>query len=139
VALVERLGLTGRVQFTGLRNDVPALLACASVSVLSSLNEALSNVILESMAAGVAVVATRVGGTAEAVEDGVTGCLIPPADSRALAAALGRLLGDPAAARAMGAAGRDRVERQFSMDRMVAATEALYDTLLEHRLRRTAH
>ena len=64
--------------FTGLRSDVPALLSAVDVSVMPSLNEALSNVLLESMAAGAPVVATDVGGTAEALVDGVNGLLVPP-------------------------------------------------------------
>src|SRR5262249_29167934 len=65
IELTKRLGLSSRVIFTGLRHDVPDLLAAATVSVMPSLNEALSNVLLESMAAGAPVVATRVGGTPE--------------------------------------------------------------------------
>ena len=91
-ALTERLGLSDRVIFTGLRPDVPALLAGATVSVMPSLNEALSNVLLESMAAGAPTVATRVGGTPEAIVDDVTGLLVEPGDATALAEAVARLL-----------------------------------------------
>ena len=71
--------------FTGLRSDVPALLAAADVAVMPSLNEALSNVLLESMAAGAPIVATRVGGTPEALTDGETGLLVPPGEVQPLA------------------------------------------------------
>src|SRR5207253_224084 len=84
-----RLGLQKRVIFTGFRLDVPRLLSAVSVSVLPSLSEGLSNTILESMAAGAPVVATRVGGSPEALEDGVDGLLVPPRDSAALSRALG--------------------------------------------------
>jgi L-malate glycosyltransferase len=131
--LAGRLGLGDRVVFTGLRDDVPSLLACAAVSVMPSLNEALSNVLLESMAAGVPIVATRVGGTAEAVQDGVTGLLVPPGDPGALARSIGRLLSDPELAERLGRGGRQRVRRHFSLDAMVQATERLYHTLLERR------
>ena len=95
-ALTERLGLSDRVIFTGLRQDVPALLAGATVSVMPSLNEALSNVLLESMAAGAPTVATRVGGTPEAIVDEVTGLIVEPGDASALAEAVARLLNEPA-------------------------------------------
>jgi L-malate glycosyltransferase len=100
-------------------------------SVLPSLSEGLSNVLLESMAAGVPVVATRVGGNAEAVEDGVTGVLVPPRDAGALAAAVARVLADRELAERFGAAGRRRVADRFSIDASVRATERLYLELLE--------
>jgi glycosyltransferase involved in cell wall biosynthesis len=110
---------------------VPDVLAAVNVSVLPSLSEGLSNSILESMAAGVPVVATAVGGTPELVEDGVTGYLVPPRDAAALAAAITRLLDDPTLARRLGEAGRRRVVERFSLAAMVGATERLYLGLLE--------
>ena len=133
IELTERLGLSSRVVFAGLRDDVPAVLASATVSVMPSLNEALSNVLLESMAAGAAVVATRVGGTPEAVDDGVNGLLVEPGDPVALADGICRLLADPALAARLGRAARQTVWERFSMERMVAATEQLYLQLLERR------
>jgi glycosyltransferase involved in cell wall biosynthesis len=133
--LAERLGIRDRVVFTGLRADVPILLSCAAVSVMPSLNEALPNVLLESMAAAAPVVATRVGGTPEAIQDGVTGLLVPPGDSPALARAIHRLLADPELAARLGQGGRQLVSRRFSMDAMVRATERLYHSLLENRRR----
>jgi glycosyltransferase involved in cell wall biosynthesis len=135
IHLAERLGIRDRVVFTGLRSDVPGLLACAAVSVMPSLNEALPNVLLESMAAAAPVVATRVGGTPEAIQDGVTGVLVPPGDSPALARAIHQLLADPELAARLGQAGRQLVCRRFSMDAMVQATERLYHSLLEKRRR----
>jgi glycosyltransferase involved in cell wall biosynthesis len=135
-ARASRLGVNHRVRFTGLRADVPALLAHASVSVMPSLNEALSNVLLESMAAGAPTVATRVGGTPEALDDEVTGLLVPPGDPRALAGAIGRLLDDPSLAARLGRAARQAVHERFSLDRMVRATEQLYLDLLAERLER---
>ena len=137
--LADRLGIGGRVRFTGLRSDVPAVLASSTVSVMPSLNEALSNVVLESMAAGVPTVATRVGGTPEAIVDGVTGLLVPPADAAAMAEAIARLLMDPGLAAALGRAARRAIEERFSVDRMVDATEQLYvDLLAEKRPQRVA-
>jgi glycosyltransferase involved in cell wall biosynthesis len=131
--LAGRLGIATRVHFAGLRMDVPALLASSTVSVMPSLNEALSNVLLESMAAGAPTVATRVGGTPEAVTDGATGLLVPPGDAAAMAAAIGRLLLEPGIAAALGRAGRLAVASRFSLGRMVEATERLYVELVGQR------
>jgi len=129
-AQTRRLGLDGRVVFTGTRLDVAAILSQAAISVVPSLSEGLSNVVLESMATGVPVVATRVGGTPEVLDDEVTGLLVPPCDAPALATSIGRLLGDPVMARRMGDAGRARAVARFSMPFMVGQTESLYRALL---------
>jgi glycosyltransferase involved in cell wall biosynthesis len=123
---VERLGLAGRVTFTGFRCDVPDLLSLVTVSVLPSLSEGLSNVIIESMAAGLPVVATAVGGNLELVEDGVTGFLVPARDAAALARAVDPLLADLELAARLGDAGRRRAEERFSLGAMVRSTESLY-------------
>jgi glycosyltransferase involved in cell wall biosynthesis len=104
--------------------------------VLSSRWEGLSLTVIEGMLAGLPVVATRVGGTAELVQDGVTGWLVPPQDERALASALGRLLDDPHQRRTMGEAGRQRALRRLTADRMAADVKALYATRLSTRVRR---
>jgi glycosyltransferase involved in cell wall biosynthesis len=127
----RRLGLENRVAFTGFRLDVPELLSEIAVSVLPTLSEGLSNTILESMAAGVPVVATAVGGNPEAVEHGVTGLLVPPRDARELAGAIASLLENPDLARTLGEAARRRVAERFSLDLMVRQTERLYQMLLE--------
>ena len=127
----RRLGLDGRVTFMGFRLDVPELLSEVTVSVLPTLSEGLSNTLLESVAAGVPVVATRVGGNPEVVQDGVTGLLVPPRDAGALADAICRLLADPDLASRFAQAGRRRLAERFSLDRMVNETERLYLTLLE--------
>jgi len=131
-----RCGVADHVIFTGLRTDVPAVLASLTVSVMPSLNEALSNVVLESMAAGAPTVATKVGGTPEALIDGVTGVLVPPADSAALADAITALLRDPQSAAQLGRAARARIADHFSVRRMVCATEDLYTELLERKRRK---
>jgi glycosyltransferase involved in cell wall biosynthesis len=135
-ALADRLGVADRVVFTGLRHDVPALLAAASVSVMPSLNEALSNVLLESMAAGAPTVATRVGGTPEAIVDGVTGLLVEPGDGSALADSISTLLVDRELAARLGAAARKAIEERYSIETMVRATEQLYLDLLARRQRK---
>ena len=92
--MCDDLNISHSVRFLGVRSDVPALLAMADVYVHPSLQEGYSNALLEAMAAGKAVVATAVGGNVEAVSDGVTGLLVPPADSVALERAIARLLAD---------------------------------------------
>jgi glycosyltransferase involved in cell wall biosynthesis len=128
--LAARLGIGDRVIFTGLRADVPALLAGVDVAVMPSLNEALSNALLESMAAGAPVVATRVGGTPEALIDSENGLLVPPADVPALAGAVTALLDSPELAARLGRAARQSIADRFSVERMVEATEHLYNQLL---------
>jgi glycosyltransferase involved in cell wall biosynthesis len=131
--LADLYRVADRVVFAGLRSDVPALLAAADVSAMPSLNEALSNVLLESMAAGAPTVATRVGGTPEALVHEETGLLVPPGDARALADAISRLLSDRALAKHLGDAGRQFIQDHFSVDRMVTATETLYLDLLARK------
>ena len=132
----DERGVGDRVIFTGIRSDVPAILASLDVSVMPSLNEALSNVLLESMAAGAPTVATCVGGTPEALADGATGLLVKPGDSRALADAIGTLLTDRAMAEVLGHAARARIADCYSVRRMVRATEDVYLDLLERKQRR---
>ena len=131
-----RLGLGKRVLFTGFRLDVPRILAAVAVSVLPSLSEGLSNTILESMAAGAPVVATWVGGSAEALEDGVDGLLVPPQDAAALSRAIVWILEHPEAARQLGRRARARVAEEFSLERLIRETECLYTRLLEGAPRR---
>ena len=120
------LGLHDCVRFLGQVREVPALLARAGLFVLPSLTEGVSLTLLEAMASGLAVVATRVGGNPEVVADGETGLLVPPRDPRALAAALLRLRRDDCERRRMEMAGRRRVERYFDVRRMTAAYEKMY-------------
>jgi len=128
--LAHRLGLDGRVVFTRMRLDVPEILAQASVSIMPSMSEALPNTVLESMAAGAPMVATRVGGTAELVEDGVSGLLIPPCDPHALDLAIARLLSHPELAARMAATARARIVEHFSVERKARETAAFYEALL---------
>jgi glycosyltransferase involved in cell wall biosynthesis len=132
-AEVERLGLGERFRLLGHRSDIAELLAACDVVVLPSLFEGLPVSILEAMAARKPVVATAVNGNDEAVVDGVTGLLVPAADPERLAAALRRLLADPALARRLGSAGYNRVEDRFSARAMVAGVERLYAELLDGR------
>jgi glycosyltransferase involved in cell wall biosynthesis len=124
------LGLGQRIVFTGFRCDVRDLLSEAAISVLPSLSEGTSNTLLESMAAGIPVVATNVGGNPEVIEDGVSGLLVPPRDSTALAAAIVRLLEDEDLASRLGQAGMRRVSELFSLSGSVQQTEHLYERLV---------
>lgn len=130
LALAHRLGLQDRLIFTGFRPDIEHLLPELSVSVLPSHSEGLSNVLLESMAAGVPVVASRVGGTPEAIQDGQTGLLVPAGDPRALADAIRRVLSNSDLARRLGTAARQAASDRFSMPQLIEATTDLYDSLL---------
>lgn len=125
-AMAAQLGLAGRVLFLGFRSDVADLLAVSTISVMPSLSEGLSNVLLEAMAVGVPAVATRVGGNPEAVEHGVTGLLVAPGDATALAHGVTLLLEHPHLAKCYGEAARQRVRERFSDLRMVRATEEFY-------------
>jgi glycosyltransferase involved in cell wall biosynthesis len=120
------LGVLPKVRFMGHRDDVPAILSESDLFVLPSESEASPNVILEAMAAGLPVVASNVGGIPELVTDGVTGSLVAPADSDALAAALLDLLDHPGRATAFGQAGRARIEQEYSFGRMVMQLETMY-------------
>jgi glycosyltransferase involved in cell wall biosynthesis len=131
-AMIEHKGLADRIVLTGFRTDSADLIRAADLSVLVSTREGLSNTLLESLAAARPVIASRVGGNPEVVSPDV-GVLVPPQDSTALADALAALVADPAAMTRMGAAGRERVHREFSVNRMVAETVALYEALAQAR------
>ena len=122
---------SNRVELLGARADVEGLLARSDVFVLSSRSEGFPVSILEAMAAGLPVVATRVGGVAEAVVHGETGFLVPAADPQALAGALAKLVADVELRRRLGAAGRARALRLFDTPRYRAAHLDLYRRELE--------
>lgn len=128
--LTSELGLMDHIRFLGEVRDIPALLARASLFVLSSLSEGVSLALLEAMARGLPVVATRVGGNPEVVVEGETGLLVPARSEVELAWAMMRLRNDPEGSRRMGAAGRQRVQQHFDVRQMVAAYEALYLDIL---------
>jgi alpha-maltose-1-phosphate synthase len=112
------------------RADVIQILSHATVFACPSLYEPLGIVNLEAMACGAAVVASRVGGIPEVVDDGQTGLLVPPGDPAALADAIGSLIAEPARARLMGQRGRARVAAEFSWGAIAAQTAALYRDLV---------
>ena len=130
-SLIKELHLQDRFYLSGFREDVPTVLKDLDVFVLPSVSEGFPLVILEAMAAGKPIVATRSGGPQEVVEDGRTGLLVPPADADLLAAKICELLCDPGRAAALGRAARAKVENTFSLERMVREYEHLYERCLE--------
>lgn len=129
-AQAQSAGIGDAVRFAGFRTDLPRILPCLDVLAHPAWMEGLGIALLEAAACSVPIVASRAGGMPEAVEDGVSGYLIAPGDSRALAERLERLLGDPALARRMGAAGRRRVEAHFAVPRMVEGNYRVYEAVL---------
>lgn len=125
-AQARALGLSESVLFAGFRADLDALIPAFDVFCLSSHLEGLGTSLLDAMCYARAVVATAAGGIPEAVEDGVTGRLVPSRDPEALAAALAEVLRDPARRESMGAAGRKRFLERFTSERMVDETLAVY-------------
>jgi glycosyltransferase involved in cell wall biosynthesis len=131
--LAANLGLTGIIHFTGLRRDVPELMAAFDIFALSSLWEGLPRVLPQAMATGLPIVATNIDGNAEAVEHGVNGFLVPTNDPQAIAGAVEQLLENPDLAKRMGEVGRVRVQ-EFGDRRMVGQLEDLYSELMEEKL-----
>lgn len=131
LAQARRLDLEDVVIFTGVRQDVPEIMAALDVHVLpSEMPEPWGLVVLEAMATGRPVIATRQGGPLEMVVDGETGHLVPPADPESLAQALLHFFQNPVRAREMGLAGRARCEAQFTLERTARAVMAQYESLL---------
>lgn len=126
-AILVNGGVSELAWLPGERHDVADIMRGLDCFVLPSLAEGVSNTILEAMASGLPVIATDVGGNAELVSNGLTGELVPAANSEALARSLLRLVGDPAMAARMGRAGRAAAEARFSMQSMVAAYCGIYD------------
>ena len=123
---IKQLSLAKRVLLPGFREDVLSLMKAADVFVMSSVTEGLGSAVLDAMAMGLAVVGTTAGGIPEVVIAGVTGELVEPSEPKPLAAAIVRLLKDPALRRAYGEAGRRHVSANFGVDRLVEGTLECY-------------
>jgi sugar transferase (PEP-CTERM/EpsH1 system associated) len=123
---IESAGLSESIRLLGGRADIDQVLAALDIFVLSSVSEGMSNTILEAMATGLPVVATRVGGADELVEDGMSGLLVPSQDPARMADALAGLVADRQKRTAMGASGRERALSIFPFDGMIAAYRDLY-------------
>jgi glycosyltransferase involved in cell wall biosynthesis len=130
-AQAEHLGIGQAISFLGFRKNVREVLWATDIFVLASWREGLPVSLLEAMAASLPSVVTSVGGNDEAVVEGETGFLVPPGDVVLMADRINRLLDDRALRERMGTAAFKRVESEFSAERMVRETEALYDRCLE--------
>jgi L-malate glycosyltransferase len=128
--LAGEVGVAERVRFLGDRRDIAAILASVAASALPSRSESLSNAIIESMAAGVPVVASRAGGNAELIQDGQTGLLVPPGDDESLASALERLLTDPPFRVSCGRRASEFARSKFAPAEVLKSYEQLYDSLM---------
>jgi len=134
LAIADEVGIRDRVIYTGDVDDVKAAYAALDISVLPSAHpEPFGGVVIESMALGVPVIGTRIGGTAEQIEDRVTGLLVPPNDDKALADAMLCLINDPARAQEMGRAGRRRFLAEFEFESFYRRLRALYASVLRPR------
>jgi len=123
---IKQLSLGKRVLLPGFREDVMSLMKSADLFVMSSVTEGLGSAVLDAMAMGHAVVGTKAGGIPEAVIQDETGLLVEPADAKALAAAIVRLLKDASLRKQFGEAGRARVAEHFGVDRLVEGTLEVY-------------
>jgi len=129
---VRRLGLSGHVEFLGTRHDIPELLSKTDVVVLATVtHEAFGRVILEAQAAGAAVVATRVGGVVDVIDDGATGLLVPPRDPDSMAEAVVRIWKDRKFAQSLIREAQKKLEAQFTLERMATKTLKVYQELLK--------
>jgi glycosyltransferase involved in cell wall biosynthesis len=122
----QYLGIADRVHFAGFRHDIPDVLAAMDLMVVTSTCEGLPNAVLEAMAAGRPVIATRVGGCAQLIEDGATGYLTDPGDREALARRVTEVLSSPDRGRGMGEAGRRRAFSEFSASDLLPPLEQIY-------------
>jgi glycosyltransferase involved in cell wall biosynthesis len=132
-AQARDLGIADRVIFAGLRRDVPDLLRLMDLFALASLNEGMGRVLVEAMICRLPVVATRVSGIPDVVESGITGLLVEPRAPEKMAEAITALLGNRAAARALGEAGFRKAVPGFGVEAMVARIEALYARVLQEK------
>ncbi|MBI5740379.1 MAG: glycosyltransferase [Nitrospirae bacterium] len=126
----ESLGIRGNVIFAGERNDIPEVLHDADIFVMTSLYEGMPNAVMEAMAAGLPVVASDVGGSNELVVDGETGFLCPCDNAALIAERVIHLLADPQNSSVMGERGRERILRDFTLQKMVDDTQGIYIKLL---------
>ena len=132
-ALARELGITARVHFLGLRSDIARLNWSFDCVLLTSLQEGTPISIIESLAAARPVIATDVGGVRRLIEHESTGLLIPPRDARATANAVARVLNEPQNAANWGERGRQLVQREWSLERMLEQHRALYREVLEEK------
>jgi sugar transferase (PEP-CTERM/EpsH1 system associated) len=136
LTVIEEAGAAGLAWLAGERDDVPRIMRGLDLFVLPSISEGISNTVLEAMASGLPVVATRVGGNPELIEVGVTGTLVPREDAESMARAMRAYVENAELCRRQGSEARRTVERRFGMEAMVNAYMAVYDRALARRSRR---
>ena len=132
--ILRAAGVRDLAWLAGERHDIPEVMHGLDCFVLPSLAEGVSNTVLEAMACGLPVVATRVGANPDLVAEGTTGALVPAENSDALAAAILAAFADPSGAAIQGRAGRARVEQRFSLERMVERYHSMYTALLPRQV-----
>jgi len=130
-ALIRELGVEGQIRCLGRRDDIARLLGAADFMLLTSHSEGIPLTLIEGMAAGLPVVATRVGGVPEVVEEGRTGLLAPAGDEGALADQILQMAADRGLQERMGRAGRERARLMFTEDRMITTYEAIYREMIK--------
>ena len=129
-SLAVEMGIASQVTFAGLRSDAHAVMGAADALVISSRSEAFPKVVLEAMATGLPVIATDVGSVSEMVENGRSATVVPPGDEAALASAIEAMVEAPQQRQVFGARGREIVLQKFTIEKMCAAREQLFDSLL---------
>lgn len=133
-ALRDQAGPLGeRFRFLGMRNDIANVMAALDLLVVPSLNEGMGRVILEAGAAGIPVVASKVGGIPDVVDDAKTGVLVPPKNAEAIAEVVGALAADPDRISRMGNAARNKIVPEYGLEQMVRKIEALYEALIREK------
>jgi len=131
--IAYKLNIQDKIIFTGFRADIPEITSVFDIACLPTLWEGMGRSVLEAMVSGKPVVASRVGGIVDLVQDGVTGILVEPGDYQALAKAIIRLLKDKGLRQKMGEEARKRVDERFSTEKMVAEIEKIYNELLKKK------
>ena len=129
---IQQKGLTERIILTGLRRDIPELMAAFDIFALSSLWEGLPRVLPQAMASVLPVIATTTDGNTEIITENGNGLLVPPGEPKAMAAALLSLLKEPEKAHEMGQTGREMVE-EYGAEKMVSEIDALYTALIDKK------
>ncbi len=131
MSLTRRLGVDGNVHFLGNRRDIPEILAETDMLVMSSIEpESFGRVVVEAQAVGVPVIATKIGGVIDIIDDEKTGLLVPPKDTDAMANAVIRLIRSPELAQSFVAAAKEKIKEQYTLEHMASQTLAVYEELL---------
>jgi glycosyltransferase involved in cell wall biosynthesis len=126
----KNLGIINNVIFTGFIDDIREILSAIDLLVFPSLSEGFPMITLESMAMAKPIIATMIDGVTEQISDGIEGILVPPKDPYALSNSIQRVIENKKLAHSLGAAARKKVEKEFSVERMIAETEKVYQSLL---------